>query len=416
MIKGKSLFWVVLTLFLFIWLCVVADFTFAEPDEQDTKTDIKNISYAKKTKPELNKKFPDKKFKKTIIPKESKKIKKKRFPWLLAIGCVMVLGIAAYFLLKGSKDDSSYEYPDPEIDLEFVTKWGNDGGGIGQFYDPHGIAADNSGFIYVADTQNNRIQKFTSEGVFVTQWGTYSPFGIAIKGTYMYLSDWEKITKYTLGGNLIKRWDAGFENFSRMYGIAVDNSNSVYVSQVYGYQIKKFTTNGVYLISWGNQGSGNGQFDLPHGIGSDSSGFIYVADFSNKRIQKFTKSGDFLLTIDYVSNPQYLTFDEYGYLYITRNQVIKIFDSNYSFIRFFGEDGTGDGQFKYPRGIAIDNSGYIYVVDSGNSRIQKFRIIYKNTISSKSKSNKIYNPHKIHSQTIKGENQEIIKKERRKNK
>ena len=85
MIKGKSLFWVVLTLFLFIWLCVVADFTFAEPDEQDTKTDIKNISYAKKTKPELNKKFPDKKFKKTIIPKESKKIKKKRFPWLLAL-------------------------------------------------------------------------------------------------------------------------------------------------------------------------------------------------------------------------------------------------------------------------------------------------------------------------------------------
>ena len=53
----------------------------------------------------------------------------------------------------------------------FVTKWGTKGSGAGQFYNPNGVAVDSSGNIYVADQINNRIQKFSSSGTFLTKWG-----------------------------------------------------------------------------------------------------------------------------------------------------------------------------------------------------------------------------------------------------
>src|SRR5262245_30897493 len=55
----------------------------------------------------------------------------------------------------------------------FLTKWGSPGSGDGQFSKPAGIAVDGSGNVYVADTGNNRIQKFTNTGTFLTKWGSF---------------------------------------------------------------------------------------------------------------------------------------------------------------------------------------------------------------------------------------------------
>ena len=54
----------------------------------------------------------------------------------------------------------------------FITKWGSEGTGDGQFDSPHGIALDSSGNVYVVDYYNNRIQKFDSNGTFITRWGS----------------------------------------------------------------------------------------------------------------------------------------------------------------------------------------------------------------------------------------------------
>ena len=81
----------------------------------------------------------------------------------------------------------------------FVTTWGSSGTGDGQFNAPLGVATDGNGNVYVADTNNNRIQKFTSTGTFLTTWGSFSysgngqfngPFGVATDGNgNVYVAD-----------------------------------------------------------------------------------------------------------------------------------------------------------------------------------------------------------------------------------
>jgi DNA-binding beta-propeller fold protein YncE len=69
------------------------------------------------------------------------------------------------------------------------------------------------------------------------------------------------------------------------FAVAVDGSGSVYVTG--GNRIQKFTSDGAYLLQWGAQGSGNGQFESPRGVAVDGSGNVYVADCFNNRIQVF---------------------------------------------------------------------------------------------------------------------------------
>ncbi len=55
---------------------------------------------------------------------------------------------------------------------DFILQWGSSGSGDGQFRGMHGIEVDAEGNVYVADTGNNRIQKFTSDGILLIKWGS----------------------------------------------------------------------------------------------------------------------------------------------------------------------------------------------------------------------------------------------------
>jgi DNA-binding beta-propeller fold protein YncE len=135
------------------------------------------------------------------------------------------------------------------------------GSDIGQLNYPAGVAVDSSGNVYVADQYNNRIQKFSSTGGYLTQWGSYG---------------------------------SGDGQFNYPEGVAVDSSGNVYVSDTYNHRIQMFSSTGGYLTQWGSYGSGDGQFYNPWSVAVDSSGNVYVADEYNHRIQKFSSLADTL--------------------------------------------------------------------------------------------------------------------------
>jgi DNA-binding beta-propeller fold protein YncE len=233
----------------------------------------------------------------------------------------------------------------------YLTQWGSYGGGNGQFNSPFGIAVDSSNNVYVADTDNNRVEKFDSSGNYLTQWGSYGtnngqfeyPEGIAVDGSNnVYVADEsnDRVEKFDSNGNYLTQWGSyGANNgqFESLYGMAVDSSNNIYVTDYYNKRVEKFDSNGNYLTQWGSHGANNGQFEYPEGIAVDSSNNVYVADNGNSRIEKFDSHGNYLTQ--------------------------------------WGSSGSGNGQFSFPDGIAVDRSGnFIYVADYdyNNSRIQVF--------------------------------------------
>jgi DNA-binding beta-propeller fold protein YncE len=185
----------------------------------------------------------------------------------------------------------------------YLAQWGTEGTGNGQFEVPTGVAVDASGYVYVVDSYNNRIQKFTSTGTYLTQWGTPGsgngqfsfPYGVAVDASgNVYVADTGnyRIQKFTSTGTYLTQWGtygSGNEQFQIPFGIAVDASGYVYVDDLYN-RIQKFSGAGTYITQWGTFGSGNGQFATPYDVAVDASGYVYVADTNNNRVQKFRQA------------------------------------------------------------------------------------------------------------------------------
>jgi tripartite motif-containing protein 71 len=136
--------------------------------------------------------------------------------------------------------------------------WGGIGSDTGQFIQPAGIAAY-GGYVYVADSENQRVQKFTDSGVYVSQW-------------------------------FINASSPTLPNFNPA-DLAVDSSGNIFVSIPHSDCVLKFSGSGELLATIGvphaTGSSVEGEFDTPIGVAVDSGGYVYVADMFNSRIQKF---------------------------------------------------------------------------------------------------------------------------------
>jgi len=191
---------------------------------------------------------------------------------------------------------------------KFITKWGSSGTGDGQFSYPSGIAVDSSGNVYVVEYGNNRIQKFDSNGKFITKWGSQGtrdgqfdiPQGIAVDSSgNVYVaqsgtnSTNSRVQKFGSNGEFITKWGSsgtGDGHFRYPEDIKVDSSGNVYVMDMGNNRIQKFDSNGKFITKWGSSGTGDGQFSYPSGIAVDSSGNVYITDSGNSRIQVFAPS------------------------------------------------------------------------------------------------------------------------------
>jgi len=112
----------------------------------------------------------------------------------------------------------------------------------------------------VADAYNDRIQVFTSEGVFLRKWG--GPFATNIPGS-------------------VHGW------FKTALGVAVGPDGNVFVADFYNHRIQKFTPEGKFLVAFGSQGNEPGQLERPTDMALDDEGNVFVVDFGNNRIQEF---------------------------------------------------------------------------------------------------------------------------------
>ncbi len=222
------------------------------------------------------------------------------------------------------------------------------------FYRPFGIAADESGNVYVGDSGNYRIKKFDTEGRFITQWGSpgqkdgqftmIRSVQVGSSGT-VYVLDGGRVQKFTPYGKFIgifERRTPDANTIGSPCDLVTDDKGNVLIlavdyraesDQTHPVRIEKYSRDGEFISQWeADVGSGDGQLQRPEAIAVDAKSNIYIVDGGNQRVQKFDSFGKFLTK--------------------------------------WGAQGESDGLFSFPRSIAINESGDVYVVDK--RALQKF--------------------------------------------
>ena len=332
-------------------------------------------------------------------------------------------------------------------------------GSTAQFVGPNSVAVDSAGTAYVADTYNNTIRKVSAAGEVTTLAGNpgwftygsadgtgstarfYQPAGVAVDNVgNVYVADTENhtIRKVSpVGTNWVvttlagSPGNPGFTNgtgsaarFFSPNGVAVDSVGNVYVADYFNHTIRKVSAAGVVTTLAGNtsitnsygdisggyaDGTGSAaRFDRPAGVAVDSAGTVYVADSYNNTIRKVsaagmvtTLAGNTTITNSYFGSilpgyadgtasvarfnvPTGVAVDSAGTVYVVDswNNVIRKVSpvgTNWIVTTIGGAagitgylDGIGSSaRFTSPTGIAVDNAGVLYVTDGGNNRISK---------------------------------------------
>ena len=122
--------------------------------------------------------------------------------------------------------------------------------------------------------------------------------------------------------------------FDLPWGVAVNQRNEIAVTDSYNNRVQIFSSDGTHLRFFGSEGDQEGEFNCPSGIAYLNNGNIVVADSENNRLQIFTEQGEYLTQI--------------------------------------GGEGNRDHQFNYPVGLSVDSDGNIIVADAGNKLIKIF--------------------------------------------
>jgi DNA-binding beta-propeller fold protein YncE len=229
-------------------------------------------------------------------------------------------------------------------------QFGSAGSGPGQFNGPTAVAVEAStGDVYVIDTHNDRVEKFSSSGSYIAQFGNRG---------------------------------SGPDQLMSPKGVAIDSANGdLYV--VDGAQVQEFDPSGAYVTRFGSMGTGPGQFMMAQRLAFDPlSGDVYVTDSALDRVEVFDSAGDFVSQFGsqgagagQFSDPFGIAADpQTGDVYVTDgNGRIEQFSSSGTYLSQFGSQGSGNGQLMNPTGVAVDPSnGNVYVADHSSSPLKEF--------------------------------------------
>jgi RHS repeat-associated protein len=277
----------------------------------------------------------------------------------------------------------------------YFSSFGSAGTSNGQFERPTSLAIDASGNIWVVDSYNNRIEKFSSSGTWLATYGKYGtehgeykePDGIAINHSTgnVYITDQNnnRVQELNEKGEFVRAFGTpGTENgkFDEPAGIAIDTKGNVWVTDYGNDRVQEFNEKGEYLSKFGSSGTEDGHFNGPSGV-VYSSGVLYVTDLNNDRFQVLTEAGEYLglvggsgVEAGRFSLPAGISANSSGDVYIADlgNDRIQEFGEYGNFLAMFGAAGSGAGELSEPEGLDAGSSGEIYVADSGNNRVEKW--------------------------------------------
>jgi DNA-binding beta-propeller fold protein YncE len=244
--------------------------------------------------------------------------------------------------------------------------------GAGQFTRPHGIWIGPDDAVYCTDDMGHTVSKFTPEGRLIWTLGTRGQ----PSDTGATSIDYRTIRR------------AG-PPFHYPTNLACAPSGELFISDGYGNaRIHRYSADGKLLQSWGEPGSGPGEFQVPHGIVVDARGTVIVADRENSRLQFFTPGGAFLREWTDVARPCEVAIDAAGRVYVAElgyraglwpgtspphpdatGGRVSIFDSAGKLLARLGggERPTEPGDFFAPHDIWLDSRGSLYVAEVTHS-------------------------------------------------
>lgn len=287
-----------------------------------------------------------------------------------------VVGVAvdsrdrAFILTRGQARVIIYER-----DGTFVGSWGEE-----RFTErTHGLTIAPDDSVFVVDEGREVVYKFTPDGELLLTIGTP---GIASDTGY----DGSSLESITHGG----------PPFNHPTNLAVAPGGDLYVSDGYGNaRVHHFSARGELLRSWGEPGTGPGQFNLVHGVAVAADGRVFVADRENDRIQIFSPDGAYLAQWTQVQRPTNIAFDRAGLAYVAElwrlpgersmvhgvipddrpGRVTVLDPAGTVLARWGGPDRCAPGNFVAPHDICVDARGDIYVGEvTGTFGVQRGRV------------------------------------------
>ena len=204
---------------------------------------------------------------------------------------------------------------------------------------------DKQNNIYISDTHNHRIQKYSSEGSLIESFGSY-------------------------GSNP--------GQFNLPWGIEISHIGEIYVADWANDRIQRFSSEGEYISTVGSSGKGEGQLLRPSGVAVDEFGYFYVADWGNERVQIFDNHGDFHQLLRGEA-----TLSKWAQSFMESNVDERDTRKNANLEPVAGVDfsDTGDPHresayveklFWGPVSVKLDSDGRLYVTDGNRHRVQVF--------------------------------------------
>jgi DNA-binding beta-propeller fold protein YncE len=279
--------------------------------------------------------------------------------------------------------------------ITLVSVIGRKGAGPGEFMHPQGLATDLEGNLYVADTGNDRIQKFDPTGQFIAQMGGFGrdksqfnkPTDLCVNNNmevWVVDSRNKRIQQFDVHLQFIRSYqpsdfNPAAETFGQLYGVGIAHEGDLYVTDPDNEQVYHFNPFGTQGQTFAAFGNGEGHVARPASLAFDRQGNLYICDSDGNRVAKFDPFGNYLTSIGEsdLDGPMGVDVDDDGFCYVadTRHDRVAVFGPQGNLVTTLGAPGEGLASFREPYDVAIGRHDCLFVSDAGNGRVQMFRIV-----------------------------------------